>query len=131
MILLVYSSHQVARWIIGKLVREKQTCLSGTVLFNKSSSKRAGGTGGSGGGGNVTQCVTYEDTDTPHIQMHWKVPMASVSGLAVAGEDAESAVNAQSHWMLSLLCGGSNLSVTDLSFSSLCVCICDEQHWSS
>jgi hypothetical protein len=30
--------------------------------------------------------VTYQDTDTPHIQMHWKVPMASISGLAVAGK---------------------------------------------
>lgn len=76
---------QIARWTIGKLVREKLTTLSGTVLFNKASKKSAG-SGSSNSGGNPY--VTYQDTDTPHVQMHWKVPMASVSGLAVAGEYA-------------------------------------------
>ena len=74
---------QIARWTIGKLVREKQTNLSGTVLFNKT--KKSSGSSGSSSSSGSKTCVTYQDTDTPPIQMHWKVPMASISGLAVAG----------------------------------------------
>jgi AP-3 complex subunit mu len=56
---------QVAKWTIGKLSKDQSPTLNGSVLFHNLS--------------------TVDTEDAPSIQLHWKVPMASVSGLAVAG----------------------------------------------
>jgi len=59
---------KVVKWTVGKLMRETSPQLTGTILLQTGQSSR-----------------NTQETDTPPIQMHWKVPMASVSGLAVAG----------------------------------------------
>jgi AP-3 complex subunit mu len=53
---------KVAKWTIGKLTNDRQPQLNGTIMLQPNS-------------------VTEE---APPIQMHWKVPMASVSGLAIS-----------------------------------------------
>lgn len=56
---------QVAKWTIGKLSNsstDKVPHLTGAVLLQPNSS--------------------FEEA--PHIEMQWKVPLASISGLAVA-----------------------------------------------
>ena len=53
---------KVAKWTIGKLGADKTPTLSGTIMLIPNS----------------------KTDEAPPIQMHWKVPMASVSGLAVA-----------------------------------------------
>jgi AP-3 complex subunit mu len=52
----------VAKWTLGKLSPEKTPQLNGTIMLQPNSASE----------------------EAPPIQMHWKVPMASVSGLAVA-----------------------------------------------
>eukprot|EP01039_Chlorochromonas_danica_P011992 gene11992-13603_t len=88
---------KVARWNVGKMTSDKFPQLNGTILLNShalpqgtggasgSSSTGMGGMGGSSaatgaGGSNVIS----ESNVAPVIEMHWKVPMASVSGLAVS-----------------------------------------------
>lgn len=55
-------STKVAKWTIGKLTSDKTPQLSGTIMLQSNS----------------------RTDEAPPIQMNWKVPMASVSGLAVA-----------------------------------------------
>lgn len=52
---------KVARWNVGKLTGDKHPQLNGTIILQPNSSS----------------------DEAPPIEMHWKVPMASVSGLAV------------------------------------------------
>jgi AP-3 complex subunit mu len=56
---------QVAKWTIGKLTKDQSPTLNGSIIFH---------TG-----------VSPHSDDAPPIQLNWKVPMASISGLAVAG----------------------------------------------
>jgi AP-3 complex subunit mu len=55
-------STKVAKWTIGKLSSDKSPQLSGSVYLQPNSASE----------------------ESPPIEMHWKVPMASLSGLAVA-----------------------------------------------
>ena len=55
-------SSKVARWTIGKLASDKMPQLSGTILLQPNSTSE----------------------EAPPIEVQWKVPMASVSGLTVA-----------------------------------------------
>ena len=55
-------SSKVAKWTIGKLTSEKNPQLNGTVMLQPNSAL----------------------DEAPPIQMSWKVPMSSVSGLQVA-----------------------------------------------
>ena len=54
-------NRQVAKWTVGKLGSDKTPQLNGTIVLIPNSE-------------NVTE-------EAPPIQMHWKVPMASVSGM--------------------------------------------------
>lgn len=63
---------KVARWTIGNLYKDKTPQLNGTVLFQNTNDNS------SSNSSNVTL------KESPPIQMLWKVPMASVSGLSVA-----------------------------------------------
>jgi AP-3 complex subunit mu len=56
---------QVAKWTIGNLTKDQSPTLNGSIFFHNPS--------------------TADTEEAPSIQLHWKVPMASVSGLAVAG----------------------------------------------
>ena len=53
---------QIAKWTIGKLSKDRNPQLNGTILLQSNSPAE----------------------DSHPIQMHWKVPMASVSGIAIA-----------------------------------------------
>jgi len=53
---------KIAKWTVGKLTSDRTPQLNGTVILNPNSATE----------------------EAPPIQMHWKVPMASVSGLQVA-----------------------------------------------
>ena len=55
-------STKVAKWTIGKLTSEKSPQLNGSIFLQPNSTSE----------------------ESPPIEMHWKVPMASLSGLAVA-----------------------------------------------
>jgi len=55
-------STKVAKWTVGKLAADKTPTLTGTIMLIPNS----------------------KTEEAPPIQMNWKVPMASVSGLAVA-----------------------------------------------
>jgi len=55
-------STKVAKWNIGKLTSDKSPQLSGSIFLQPNSTSE----------------------ESPPIEMHWKVPMASLSGLAVA-----------------------------------------------
>lgn len=59
----------MARWTVGKLVENKYPQLTGTIMLQSN----AGGLSGAGGSAE----------EAPPIEMHWKVSMASVSGLAI------------------------------------------------
>ena len=63
--------NQVAKWTVGKLQRGQSPQMTGIALMTSSSASR-----GTGASSNI---------EIPPVQMHWKVPLASVSGLAVAG----------------------------------------------
>ena len=52
----------MARWNVGKLTGDKHPQLNGSIILQPNSTT---------------------DSEAPPIEMHWKVPMASVSGLAV------------------------------------------------
>ena len=52
----------MAKWTIGKLAKDKMPQLNGTLLLQSHSAHE----------------------ETPPIQMNWKVPTASVSGIAIA-----------------------------------------------
>eukprot|EP00608_Synchroma_pusillum_P002047 CAMPEP_0198436644 /NCGR_PEP_ID=MMETSP1452-20131203/43458_1 /TAXON_ID=1181717 /ORGANISM="Synchroma pusillum, Strain CCMP3072" /LENGTH=403 /DNA_ID=CAMNT_0044157207 /DNA_START=24 /DNA_END=1231 /DNA_ORIENTATION=- len=54
---------KVARWTVGKLGRDKTATLNGTIILQAGANQE----------------------ESPPIQLDWRVPMASVSGLAVAG----------------------------------------------
>jgi AP-3 complex subunit mu len=54
----------VAKWTVGKLAANKTPQLNGTIMLIPNSEKAM--------------------EEAPPIQMHWKVPMASVSGTMVA-----------------------------------------------
>lgn len=83
---------QVARWNVGKITADKFPQLNGTILLNShtnpsgtssnttSSGLSLGPSASSTGGSHVIS----ESNVAPVIEMHWKVPMASVSGLAVS-----------------------------------------------
>lgn len=58
-------SSQVAKWTIGKLAKDQSPTLNGSIIFQSGASPHS--------------------EDAPPIQLNWKVPMASISGLAVAG----------------------------------------------
>jgi AP-3 complex subunit mu len=60
--ILFDESTKIAKWTIGKLAADKTPTLNGTILL-------------------IPNSVSEE---APPIQMNWKVPMASVSGLAIA-----------------------------------------------
>lgn len=53
---------KIAKWTVGKLSSDKNPQLNGTIILQSNSVKE----------------------EAPPIEMHWKVPMASFSGLAVA-----------------------------------------------
>ena len=53
---------QVAKWTVGKLGSDRTPQLNGTIMLIPNSEKMTG------------------TEEAPPIQMHWKVPMASVSG---------------------------------------------------
>jgi AP-3 complex subunit mu len=57
----MWTYDQVAKWTVGKLTSDKNPTLTGAILLQPHS-------------------VVEE---APPISMHWRVPMASVSGLAV------------------------------------------------
>ncbi len=60
---------QVAKWSVGKLTTDRYPQLNGTILLQPLPNNSAGG---------------YNESNVaPVIEMDWKVPMASVSGLAV------------------------------------------------
>jgi AP-3 complex subunit mu len=70
---------QVAKWTVGKLVADKFPQLNGTIILQNSTTVTIGSNNNnssSGSGHNSNE-------EAPPIQMHWKVPMASVSGLAI------------------------------------------------
>ena len=52
----------MAKWTVGKLLSDKTPQLNGTFMLVPNSEKITG------------------TEEAPPIQMHWKVPMASVSG---------------------------------------------------
>ena len=82
-------STKIATWKIGRLTSEKQPRLKGTMILQhvppntaKHASKtvtRPGSSSNSNHKGNSDEIV-----DSPPIRMHWKVPMASLSGLSVS-----------------------------------------------
>lgn len=84
---------QVARWTVGKLAGDKNPQLNGTILLNQhatSTSTSVSGGSGSGSSGMMSPGSAgdagrvSETAVAPVIEVHWRVPMASVSGLAVA-----------------------------------------------
>jgi hypothetical protein len=60
-VISVFSS-QIAKWTVGKLGPDKTPQLNGTIMLIPNGEKMTG------------------TEEAPPIQMHWKVPMASVSG---------------------------------------------------
>ena len=56
-------STKVAKWTIGKLASDKNPQLNGSIFLQPNSQQTS--------------------EESPPIEMHWKVPMASLSGLAV------------------------------------------------
>ena len=54
----------MAKWTIGKLASDKNPQLNGSIFLQPNSQQTS--------------------EESPPIEMHWKVPMASLSGLAVA-----------------------------------------------
>ena len=90
-------STKIAKWSIGKLADGKHPKLTGTMLLQhlKSdleitpTSKKGSGkherrdSSGRDSVENMSS-VGGEIVDSPPIQMHWKVPMASLSGMSVA-----------------------------------------------
>ena len=60
--LIILCTLQVAKWTVGKLGSDKTPQLNGTIMLIPNSEKMTG------------------TEEAPPIQMHWKVPMASVSG---------------------------------------------------
>ena len=69
--LLMFVYSQVARWTVGKLTSDRFPSLTGTIILQPI-------VNGSG--------VNYNESNVaPVIEMEWRVPSASVSGLAVAG----------------------------------------------
>lgn len=77
--ILFDEASKVARWTVGKLVENKYPQLNGTIILQPNSHSMASSSSG-GLGGPMGQGAD----EAPPIQMHWKVPMASVSGLAIA-----------------------------------------------
>jgi AP-3 complex subunit mu len=83
-------SGQIARWTVGKLSQENFPQLTGTILLQPSSSslpKNSSGNSLSTGAGSTSATMIEEfseSTVAPVIEMQWKVPMATVSGLSVA-----------------------------------------------
>lgn len=74
-------STKVAKWNVGKLYADKFPQLTGTFLLIPGS-----GLAGSSNSSNTTSATSgfNEGNVAPVIEIHWKVPMASVSGLAVS-----------------------------------------------
>lgn len=72
-------STKVAKWTIGKLTPDKLPRLRGTMILQQiapHTKKHASK--------NPHNADNNEIIDSPPIQMHWKVPMASLSGLSVS-----------------------------------------------
>jgi AP-3 complex subunit mu len=70
---------KIAKWTIGKLTSDKLPRLKGTMLLQQiaqNTKKHASK--------DPNNADKNEVIDSPPIQMHWKVPMASLSGLSVA-----------------------------------------------
>lgn len=84
---------KVAKWNVGKLVPEKYPQLTGTILLQPHSNS-SGSLNTLSNSSNIfslgmnsasTNGSAYnENTVAPVVEMHWKVPMASVSGIAVS-----------------------------------------------
>lgn len=84
---------KVARWTLGNMDPSKKATLSCTfvVAVKSSSSKRdddapssLGAGGGNDGGGDEEE-EDVDDLAPPNLSLNWKIPLASVSGLAVSG----------------------------------------------
>jgi AP-3 complex subunit mu len=69
-------STRVAKWLVGKLGEDISLQLTGSIVL---SSPPTGGTTSP----SLASSAPGMDEVAPPIEMHWKVPMASVSGLAV------------------------------------------------
>lgn len=98
---------KVARWTLGTMDASKKASLTCTFTVavaaksSSSSSRRSAGGGGGGGGGPLAAAGANwgdsrqdygDDNDDdddllapPNLSLHWKIPLSSVSGLAVSG----------------------------------------------
>lgn len=77
--ILFDESTKVATWTVGKLTNLVSPQLSGTVVLSTTALNAAGASSGEG------VVVQYNDSSiAPNVNLHWRVPLASVSGLSVA-----------------------------------------------
>ena len=72
-------STKVAKWNIGKLTPDKLPRLRGTMILQQAAQNTK-----KHASKNQHRADSNEIIDSPPIQMHWKVPMASLSGLSIS-----------------------------------------------